>query len=70
MSIVWWAKVYITFKKKRLPERDKALELGFNIFLATLFTIGFVDMLFSVSQIIKLQSLISKAIIQYTNGGG
>jgi hypothetical protein len=66
MSIVWWSKTYISFKKQRLTLKEKALELGLNIFLATLFTIGFIDLFFTIPKIIALKEILIQAVV---NGG-
>ena len=58
MSLVFWGKVYLDLKKKRIEWNEKWLDLALDITLAILFSIAFVDLFFSLSPAIKLMEVV------------
>jgi hypothetical protein len=58
MSLVFWAKVYMDVNKKRLSWDEKRVDLALDIFLALVFSIGFIDIFFTIPQALKLISLL------------
>ena len=61
MALVFWAKVYITFKKKRNPEERK-WDLIINVVLAMLFTFALIDLALTLPRIFELLKMIGEAV--------
>ena len=58
MSIVYWSKVYMTLRKRRMDRGEKWIDLALEITLATIFSIAFIDLFFSIPDALKLIALI------------
>lgn len=54
MAVVYWAKVYITYQKRRAEEDEKRLDLVLNAIFALLFTFAFLDLLATLPEIIEI----------------
>ena len=61
LSLVQWARVYLDVRKKRLSWEEKRVDLALDIFLALVFSIGFIDIFFTIPQALKLIALIKGA---------
>lgn len=61
MALIFWAKVYITFQKKRLDDRERRVDLIIDSIFAILFTFASMDLITTLPEImdliIKIKSL-------------
>ena len=58
MSIVFWGKVFLDIKKHRVSWQEKWMDLALDLFLALVFSIGFVDLFLTLPQIVKLLNIL------------
>jgi len=58
MSLVMWAKVYMDLRKKRITWQEKRVDLALDLFLALVFSIGFIDIFFTIPEALKLIALL------------
>jgi len=54
MALIHWAKVYLIFQKKRADPEEKKIDLIINCIFAILFTFAFMDLFFTLPQIMNL----------------
>jgi hypothetical protein len=54
MAIIFFAKLYITFQKKRQSPEERKIDLIINSIFAILFTVALIDLLLTVPQILDL----------------
>lgn len=58
MSLIFWAKVIITFRQHRQDPNERKWNLILNSTFAVLFTFAFIDLVTTIPQIIKVLIMI------------
>jgi len=61
MALIFWAKTYITFRKKRNPEERK-LDLIINVVFAILFTFALIDLALTLPKVFELLRMLGEVV--------
>ncbi len=64
MALIFWAKVYLIFQKKRADPEERKIDLILNTVFALLFTFASIDLFITIPEIIQLL----QRIIELTGG--
>jgi len=62
MGLIHWAKVYLIFQKKRADPEEKKIDLIVNCTFAILFTFAFMDLFFTLPEIMNLIKIIIQVV--------
>jgi hypothetical protein len=62
MSIIFWARVYLSFQKRRQDPAERKVDLIVNCIFALLFTIALIDFLMTIPQIINILEKIKSVV--------